>query len=178
MRGTRDAIGLSNLFYFSIMLFLLAGCAATMSTFAKGGTVVPKDYEIQKEIVAYRAYGNVPADVQYYLVETSEGLAIFEHKIGDYGYLHQAHWQDNEGDHFASWVIPFPGFSTIVIRPIQSLSGCCGPAYEFVVPFDRSKEAKMYRYPKQTYTIKKINWIKRPVPKDPETKPDGRLIPK
>ena len=177
MRNNRDVIRLSNLFYFSIMLFL-SGCAATMSTFAEGGIVVPKDYDIQKEIVAYRAYGNVPADVQFFLVDTSEGLAIFERSVDGSGFLYQAHWQDDQGDHFASWVIPLPGFSTIVERPVKSLSGCCGTAYEFVVPFDRSKEAKMYRYPKQTYTIKKIDWVKRPIPKDPETKPVGRLLPK
>ena len=178
MRCNRNVINLSNLFYFSIMLCLLSGCATTMSTFTEGGTVVPKDYDIQKIIVAYLAYGNVSPDVQYSLVETPEGLAIFEKKLGDYGFLHQAHWRDDQADRFASWVIPLPGFSTIVARPIKSLSGCCGTAYEFVVPFDRSEEARMYRYPKQTYTIKKINWVKRPVPNDPETKPIGRLVPK
>ena len=88
MRCNRNVIRLSNLFYFSIMLCLLSGCATTLSTFAEGGTVVPKDYDIQKIIVAYRAYGNVLADVQYSLVETSEGLAMFEQKLGDYGFLY------------------------------------------------------------------------------------------
>jgi len=178
MRGNRGVIRLSNLFYFSVMLFLLAGCAATLSTFAQGGKMVPKGYNIQKVIVAYRAEGEVPARVQYFLIETDEGLAIFERSENGSGTLFQAHWQDDQGDHFASWLIPLPGFSLLVARPVPSLSGCCGPAYEFIVPLDRSKEVKRFVYPKQTYSIKKINWISRPVPKDPKTEPVATLIPK
>jgi hypothetical protein len=176
MRANRGTIGLSNLFYSSIMLFLLSGCATVMSTFSQGGKVVTKDYNIQKVIVAYRAEGEVPARVQYFLVETDEGLAIFERSEDGSGTLIQAHWQDDQGDHFASWVIPLPGFSFLFERP--RLSGCCGPAYEFIVPLDRSKKAKKFVYPKQTYSIKKINWISRPVPKDPKTEPVATLIPK
>ena len=174
MRDNRDTIGLSNLFYFSIMLFLLSGCATVMSTFSQGGKVVPKGYNIQKVIVAYRAEGEVPARVQYFLIETDEGLAIFERSEDGSGSLLQTRWQDDQGDHFAVWVSP--PFIPIRLQSSKHYRG--GPAYEFVVPFDRSKEAKRFVYQKGKFTIQIINGIARPVPKDPEIKPVATLIPK
>lgn len=139
-----------------VVSFISSGCA---SMFMKGGTLVPKGYKVQKVIVAYRAEGTVPARVQYFLVETDKGQAIFERSEDGSGALFQTHWIDDQGDHFAGWVATSHG-------------------YEFVIPTDRTKEGKKYVYPVKTYRIKMIDGIQRPVPNDPKTEPVARLIPK
>ena len=171
MRSIRNSIWLSNLLYYPIMVLLVSGCA---SVFFQGGTLVPKGYDVQKVIVAYRAEGTVPARVNYFLVKTAEGLAILERSEDGSGPLFQTHWQDHQGDHFAAWVGP----SFVPKSWHGSKAAGQGHAYEFIVPFDRSKEAKKFVYPKGTYRIHEIDGIFRPIPKDPKTKPVATLIPK
>lgn len=142
---------------FSILIALLIlGCA---SMFMKGGTLVPKDYKIQKIIVSYRAEGIVPTGVKYFLIETEKGLAIFEQSGDGSGALFETHWIDDQGDHFAGWIATSHG-------------------YEFVIPSDRTKEGKKFVYPVKTYRVERIDAIERPVPIDPKTEPVARLIPK
>ena len=137
--------------------FILTGCA---SMFMKGGALAPKGYKIQKELVAYRAEGTVPAGVQYLLIETDKSQAIFERSDKDgSGALFLTRWTDDQGDHFAGWVAKSHG-------------------YEFVIPADRTKEGKKYVYPVGTYKIRTIDGIQRPVPNDLKTEPVARLIPK
>ena len=154
MKSTQKIAGM--LMTMVIVNLILLGCA---SMFMKGGTLVPKDYEIPKTIVAYSAEGIVPEGVEYLLVETDQGMAIFERSTDGSGALFQTHWKDELGDHFAGWVLT-------------------GPAYEFIVPSDRSREARKYFYPKGSYSFKELNGVSRPVPNNPNTKPVARLIPK
>jgi hypothetical protein len=143
----------------TVVCFTSLGCASMYSMIMQGGTIVPNGYEVQKVIVAYRAEGTVPARIQYFLVETDKGQAIFERSEDGSGTLFQTHWIDDQGDHFAGWVFNRHG-------------------YEFVIPTDRTKEGKKYFYPARTYAIKTIDGIRRPVPDDIEIKPVARLIPK
>lgn len=136
--------------------FILNGCA---SMFMKGGALAPKGYKPQKEIVAYSAEGTVPTGVKYFLVGTDKGEAIFERSDADgSGALFLTRWTDDQGDHFAGWVAKSHG-------------------YEFVIPADRSKEGKKYVYPVNTYRIKMMDGIQRPVPNDPKIEPVARLFP-
>jgi hypothetical protein len=181
MRSTKNTIRLLNLFCCFTMLSSLLGCASVQSSFLHGGTLAPAGYKVEKVIVAYRAEGTVPARMQYFLIETGEGLAIFEREEDGSGSLIQTHWQDKQGDHFAAWVsvpgIPSAGCLTD-LTTLPSRKGRGGPAYEFVVPIDRSKEAERFVYERGTYTIWELDGISRPVPKNPETKAVATLIPK
>jgi hypothetical protein len=167
MRSIRNTIRLSCFFFYSILLFLLLGCAAA---FFHGGTEVPENYKVPKVIVSYRAEGDVPERVNYFLIRTDDDVTMFERHEDGSGSLFQIHWQVDHCDHFAAWVSPPIG--------IVSSRGLGGPAWEFVVPFDRSKEAKRFFYPKGTYRVEEIGAILRPVPNDPNTEPVARLIPK
>ena len=123
----------------------------------KGGSLVKAGYQAKKVIVSYRAEGIVPQGVKYLLIETETGQAIFEKSPDGSGALFQTRWRDDKGDHFAGWVATSHG-------------------YEFIVPVDRTKEAKRFVYPAKTYTIKEIDGIARPVPLSP-IEPVARLIP-
>ena len=181
MRIIKNTIRLSNVLCCFVMLSFLLGCASIQSAFIHGGTLVPEGYEVEKVIVAYRAEGTVPERIQYFLIETQEGLAIFEREEDGSGALMQTHWKDDQCDHFAAWVAP-PGIPSAGcltdLTTLPSRKGLGGPAYEFVVPFDRSKEAERFVYEKGTYTIWELDEISRPVPENPETKPVAMLIPK
>ena len=142
-----------NLFYYVILLFLATGCA---SWFMNGGALVDEDY-YPNVIVKYDAEGTVPAGVNYLLVRTEEGEAIFERSLNGSGALFLNHWEDEDGDHFAGWVSKRHG-------------------YEFVVPKDRTQPAKKFVYPAGYYTILEINGIERPVPVI-EIEPVATLIP-
>lgn len=135
--------------------FLVTGCA---SAFMKGGTLVKEGYQPKRVIVAYKAVGTVPPNVEYQLVETEKGTAMFERSNDGSGTLFETHWKDGQGDHFAGWVATSHGF-------------------EFVVPADRKKEAKRYVYPKGYYTLTTINGIERPVP-SVALEPVAKLKPK
>ncbi len=140
-------------FIFVILLFIL-GCAPTLM---KGGSLVKAGYQAKEVIVSYRAEGIVPPGVKYLLIETGSGQAIFEKTADGSGALFETRWRDDKGDHFAAWVATSHG-------------------YEFIVPVDRTKEAKKFVYPAETYAIKEIGGISRPVPLNP-VEPAARLIP-
>ena len=144
----------------SVVAGCLAGCA---SMFLGGGSIVSDDYKMPKVVVAYRAEGTVPARVEYFLVESEEGLAMFERSEDGSGTLHQTRWTDEQGDHFAAWV---------------KGGSAHGHGYEFIVPLEKSKNAKRFVYPAGTYTVKTIDGIRRPVPRNPDTQPVAVLIPK
>ena len=170
MKRIQNITRFSYLFCCVTMLFFFSGCASlkVQNAFLQGGTVVPENYNVQKVIVSYRAEGTVSERIKYFLIETDGVLSIFERSEDGSGSLLQTRWQDDQGDHFAAWVSP-----PFISKRLQS-----GPAYEFVVPFDRSKEAKRFVYQKGKFTIQMINGITRPVPKDPEIQPVATLIPK
>jgi len=195
MKSTRSTIRIVDPFYYSILLFLLLGCTATYSAFLQGGTAVPEGYNPQKVIVSYRVIETIPGcsklpsmldakislkEVQYFLVEADEGLAILEQIEDGSGSLIQTHWQEDQSDHFAAWVSPpsIPSAGCLTeITELPSRTGSGGAAVEYVVPFDRSEEAKRVVYLRKTYTIWEIDGISRPVPKNPETEPVCPLIP-
>ena len=137
------------------VVFLVAGCA---SAFMKGGSLVKEGYKPKRVVVAYKAVGTVPPNVEYQLVETDKGMAMYERSNDGSGTLFETHWKDAQGDHYAGWVATSHGF-------------------EFVIPVDRKKEAKRYVYPKGYYSLKTINDIERPVPVV-ALDPVAKLIPK
>jgi hypothetical protein len=138
-----------------IVFVVLTGCA---SMFMKGGSLVEKGYQPKRVVVVYKAVGTVPVGVEYQLVETEKGTAIFERSIDGSGTLFETHWKDAQGDHFVGWVATSHG-------------------YEFVVPLNRKKEAKKFVYPKGYYDLKTINDVERPVPAVP-IDPVAKLIPR
>jgi hypothetical protein len=126
--------------------------------FMKGGDLAPVGYTPKKVLVTYTAEGTVPQGVEYMLVETEKGPAVFERSGDGSGALFLTRWQDNEGDHFAGWVATSHG-------------------YEFVIPTDRTKKGKKYVYPKGMYEVKDIGGVERPVPVV-KIDPVATLIPK
>ena len=137
-----------------ILLLVIVGCA---SMFMNGGTLVDEDYQ-PVIVVKYKAEGTVPSGVDYLLVRTETGEAIFERSLDGSGALFQTHWEDENGDHFAAWV------ST-------------KHAYEVVVPKDRTQPAKKFVYPAGYYSVVQKNGIERPVPTY-EIEPVATLIPR
>ena len=137
-----------------IAFLLVTGCAAM---FIEGGSLVSAGYEPQKILVTYRAEGIVPPGVTYLLVESDRGPAIFERSEDGSGTLLRTHWRDQQGDHFAGWVVTSHG-------------------YEYIVPLDRSKPAKKFVYPKGYYSVKGIDGVSRPVPAT-QMDPVAKLIP-
>ena len=156
---------------YSLLVFAaisVSGCATIYNACFQGGKLVPKNYHVQKVIVAYQPGENAPARAQYFLIETAEGLAFFERKEDGSGAIIQDHWQDDEGDHFVGWVSP--------IRSKDATGG--GPAFEFIVPIDRSKEAKRIVYPKRKYDLEPVSGAMRPISTDPTTRHVSTLVPK
>ena len=128
-----------------------------------GGSSAKAGYEVDRIIVAYRAEGPVPAEAQYFLLETDNGLALFERGEKGSGTLFETRWSDEQGDHFAAW-----------IRGRSYISH----AYEYIVPADRSQNARRFVYPAHTYELKQIDGVLRPVSNDPAAAAAGVLIPK
>lgn len=127
--------------------------------FFGGGSLVKRNYHIPKILVEYDTEGTVPEGVDYLLVETEKGEAIFERSKDGSGALMETHWKDEEGDHYAGWVRTSHG-------------------YEYVIPVDRNQKGKKYVYVANTYSIIKIDGIDRPVPFDKNVEPVAFLIPK
>ncbi len=132
---------------------LLFGCA---SAFMKGGDLARRGYKPQKVLATYRAEGTVPQGVEYLLIETEKGPAIFERSPDGSGALFLTRWQDEKGDHYAGWVATSHG-------------------YEFVKRQDGKVEK--YVYPKGYFTVKEIDGVRRPVPAV-KLDPVATLIPK
>ncbi len=154
MKLLKTLMQIRNLFIFIVFLLLvMVGCA---SWFMNGGALVDEDY-YPNVIVNYDAEGTVPAGVNYLLVRTENGEAVFERSLDGSGVLFQTHWEDNDGDHFAGWVSKSHG-------------------YEFVVPKDRTQPAKKYIYPAGYYSLLEKDGITRPVPVV-EIDPVATLIP-
>lgn len=136
-------------------VLLLSGCA---SAFMKGGALVDRGYQPNKVLVTYRAEGTVPQDVVYQLVETEWGPGIYEKSPDGSGAIFLLHWQDGQGDHFGGWVATSSG-------------------YEFVVPLDRTRNAKKYFYVAGTFRYEKTgDKTGKLVPESP-VDPVATLIP-
>jgi hypothetical protein len=138
-----------------ICILVFSGCA---SMFMRGGELVSSDYKPQKILVMYKAEGTVPPGIEYLLVETEKGPAIFERSSDGSGTLFLTRWQDKQGDHYAGWVAG-------------------SHAYEFVIAKDKSRKGKRYVYPAGTYEVKEIKGMERPVPAS-KVDPVTTLIPK
>ncbi len=119
---------------------------------------MPKGYQMPPVVVTYQAEGMVPMGVQYFLVTTPKGEAIFERSGDGSGTLFQTHWQDEQGDHFAGRVANSHG-------------------YEFVIPIDRKQPGRKFVYPTKTYFVQMKNGVKRPIPNNSAVSPVARLIP-
>jgi len=140
---------------FLFCLLFLYGCA---SMFMKGGELVSTEYKPKKILATYKAEGTVPPGVEYLLIDTDTGPAIFERSGDGSGTLFLTRWQDKQGDHYAGWV-------------------ASSHAYEFVISKEKSRKGKRYVYPAGTYEVKEINGIERPV-SIPLVDPVTTLIPK
>ena len=137
-----------------LLLTITTGCA---SWFMNGGVMVDKDY-VPEIIIKYKAEGVVPSGVDYLLVRTENGESIFERSLDGSGVLFQAHWEDEEGDHYAGWVSKSHG-------------------YEFIVPKDKKNQpTKKFVYPAGYYNVTEIDGVMRPVPLY-EIEPVAVLIP-
>lgn len=144
-----------NIFVVGVCALFLVACA---SAFMKGGALVSSGYKPTKVLVAYQTQGPAPAGIEYQLIETPDGPAMFERSPDGSGALFLTRWRDVDGDHFAGWVATSHGF-------------------EFVVPVDRTKNAKRYVYPKGTYRLVEVDGKTRPVPKT-KVEPITQLVPK
>ena len=142
-----------------LLIFLCTGCATFLSFFAQGGRILPSDYVPQKIIVSYRSEDTTLKGTHIHLVETEKGrLAIFEQSINGMHSLVEMRWESTKGDHFGIWVNN-------------------GPAFEYVVPKNRTMNAERYIYDYGTYKVRTIGGLKRLVPNVPKSKPDIVLIP-
>jgi hypothetical protein len=130
------------------------GCA---SMFMKGGELVDDDFVVEEVLVSYQAEGIVPPGVSYQLVRHDGDLAMFEKSADGSGALMQTHWTDADADHFAGWV-------------------ATGPAFEFVVPTDRTLPASRFVYPDDTYEVEEVDGEDRPIPSG-AVAPVTRLLP-
>ena len=141
-----------------ILVLTMVGLITTScaSILIEGGKPVRKGKTPANVLVKYRAEGTVPDNIEYELVRTDKGDAIFEKSPDGSGTLFFNHWSDEAGDHF----------SVIVIN-----------AYEFIVPADRSLPAEKYVYPDGTFTYKFRNGVKTPVPNNNDVEPVAILIP-
>ena len=135
----------ANLLRIVILGLFVAFCLGCASAFMKGGKLMSAGYIPQNVIVSYKAEGTVPPGVVYQLVNTEWGEAMFEKSPDGSGALFLTRWQDIEGDHFGGWVATSHG-------------------YEFVVPLNRTQNAKKYVYVHGTYRYE-------------ETGGGGRLVP-
>jgi len=140
-----------------IVAVLAVGIAACASMFMKGGDLVDERYQPKKILVTYSAEGNVPAGVQYFLIETDKGPAIFERSQNGSGALFLTRWQDKDGDHYAGWVATSHGYEYVIAK--------------------RTGIVKKYVYPKGYYSVKEVDGQERPVP-DVPIDPVAKLIPK
>ncbi|NQV03773.1 MAG: hypothetical protein HQ542_14075 [Bacteroidia bacterium] len=122
-----------------------------------GGSFVKKKKAPKEILVRWDAEGEIPDEATYMLVLNKKGEeCVFEREADGGGTLFELHWKDDQGDHFAAWFLH---------------------AYEFIIPFDRTKPAEKYVYLVDTYTEKYIDGVKRPVPNDPDIEPVAKLIP-
>ena len=142
----------------SILVLTVIGLITTScgSILVEGGKLVKKGKTPTNVLVKYRAEGTVPDNIEYELVRTEKGDAIFEKSPDGSGTLFFKHWSDEAGDHFS--VIVFD-------------------AYEFVVPADRSQPAEKYVYPDGTFSFKFRDGVKTPVPNNKDVEPVAKLIP-
>jgi len=148
--------------HFSVIItfsLLFSGCLAMAGMYSYGTKFVSDSYKIPKIIVAYNTDGIVPEGVEYLLIETQDGLAVFERELGGGGTLIKNHFQDEKGDHFFGGII----------------GGVC---FEYVIPIDRTKEGYRYVHPNGSITSKKIDGIEYIASKNPDVKPVTKLIPR
>jgi hypothetical protein len=90
-----------------------------------GGEVI--DGTFQPEVLT--AYASESGE-EVALIKTTAGPAMMA-RTGNQGVLYRTHWRDEHGDHFAMAI---------------NLPTGQGPAYEFIVPADRSRTATMLTY--------------------------------
>ena len=140
----------------ALALLLAAGCI-------HGGRFASNSLAGKRILVAYRSEGRADSRPEYYLVETEKGIALFERVPGGIGSLIKNHWREADGDHFAIW---------------GEVLGSRVPAFEFVLPVDRTKKGKAFIYPEGSYSVLKIEGRYRPATSIPNPPPSFWLVPK
>jgi hypothetical protein len=128
-----------------------------------GGRVAFSSLDGKKIVAAYRAEGRGSSHPDYYLIQTDRGLVLFERVPGGLGSLIKHHWREADEDHFAIW---------------GELLDTRVPAFEFVIPADRTRKGKAFIYPEGTYSLLKINGRYRPETAIPNPIPSFWLVPK
>jgi hypothetical protein len=141
-----------------IILFTIAFTTGCASMFIGGGSLVTNGYRPLKIIAQYRVEGAVPPNVEYLLIETEKGKAIFEKSPDGSGTLFQTYWNDKDGDHYSAWV--------------KSRHG-----YEYIMPTGKTGPVKKYLYPAGFYSVQTIGGVARPVPST-QIDPVATLYPK
>jgi hypothetical protein len=123
---------------------LVALCGGCQRYFIDGG----RPYHVRdgmEVLVRYRAEGPSPPGVTFSLVRTRHGIGVFEQNADGSGSLTLTTWQADGNDHYAIWIKR-------------------GPAFEYVVPVDRTKAAQRLVYPNGMYEIEEIADVDRPIP--------------
>lgn len=128
-----------------------------------GGRFASNSLEGKRIVAAYRAEERPESRREYYLLETADGPALLERVPRGVSSLIKNHWREGENDHFALW---------------GEFLDSRVPAFEFVLPVDRTKKGKAFIYPEGTYSILKIDGRNRPATAIPNPSPTFWLIPK
>ena len=140
-----------------LISFIIAGCMSIGSAMLIGGQVV-QEYKPSKILVTYKALGNIPEGTQFFLIEVENQLAMYRKDSDGSGMIFRKHWLEEDKDHFSA---AFFGN---------------GPAYIFFIPKDRSEEGGLFTYVHGSYQGTPGDRL-RPMPYNPKTEPDFRLIP-
>lgn len=141
-----------------LICFLVAGCTTVGSALLIGGRAVKEDFKPSKILASYKPLGNISEGTQFLLIENRGKLAMYRKENVGVGMLLEKHWIEDGKDYFAA---AFYGN---------------GQAFISFIPSDRSQEGGLYIYEHGSYQGTPGDRL-RPMPYNPKSEPDFRLIP-
>jgi len=139
-----------------VLITLSIGCL-------HGGRLASNSLQGRQVLAAYDCEGRPDSRAEYYLIQTEAGLALLERVPGGMGSLIKHHWREGDSDHFAIW-------GEVLDSRV--------PAFEWVLPLDRSKKGTAFIYPEGTYSILTIDGRRRPSTALANPRPAFWLVPK
>ena len=141
-----------------LISFLVAGCTTMGSAMLIGGSVVKDDFKPSKILATYKPLGNMLESTQYFLIEYRGKPVMYGKDNSGAGMIYQKHWIEGDKDYFAA---AFYGY---------------GQAFIFFIPSDRGQEGGLFVYEHGSYQGTPGDRL-RPMPYNPKSEPDFRLIP-
>ncbi len=141
-----------------LISFLVAGCTTMGSAMLIGGRAVNDNFKPSKILATYRPLGNMPEGTQFFLIENRGKPAMYRKDNSGVGMIFEKHWVEDGKDYFAA---AFYGY---------------GEAFISFIPSDRSQEGGFFIYPHGSYQGTPGDRL-RPMPYNPKSEPDFRLIP-